>query len=65
MRAFVRDKAKVPHDLKNKVESVVGDVTNAQQVSTAMDGMDAVIVVLGTRNDLSTKDTYASLLVLI
>lgn len=53
VRAFVRDEAKVPEDLKSKVESVVGDVTNAEQVSKAIADRDAVVVVLGTRNDLS------------
>ena len=53
VRAFVRDKAKVPEDLKSKIESVVGDVTNAEQVANAVAGRDAVVVVLGTRNDLS------------
>ncbi|XP_032675515.1 flavin reductase (NADPH) [Odontomachus brunneus] len=53
VRAFVRDKTKIPEDLKNKVESVIGDVTNAGQVAKAITGRDAVVVVLGTRNDLS------------
>ncbi|XP_014473970.1 PREDICTED: flavin reductase (NADPH) [Dinoponera quadriceps] len=53
VRAFVRDTAKVPKDLKNKIESVVGDVTEADQVAKAIAGRDAVVVVLGTRNDLS------------
>lgn len=53
VRAFVRDEAKVPEDLKSKLESVVGDVTNAEQVSKAIADRDAVVVVLGTRNDLS------------
>jgi len=53
VRAFVRDKAKVPEDLKNKIESVVGDVTNTEQVANAVADRDAVVVVLGTRSDLS------------
>ncbi|XP_029174035.1 flavin reductase (NADPH) [Nylanderia fulva] len=53
VRAFVRDEAKVPEDLKSKIESVVGDVTNAEQVSKVVADRDAVVVVLGTRNDLS------------
>ncbi|XP_050444988.1 flavin reductase (NADPH) [Cataglyphis hispanica] len=53
VRAFVRDEAKIPEDLKNKIESVVGDVTNAEQVTKAVADRDAVVVVLGTRNDLS------------
>ncbi|EZA52406.1 hypothetical protein DMN91_011910 [Ooceraea biroi] len=53
VRAFVRDEAKVPDDLRSKVELTVGDITNAEEVSRAVDGRDAVVVVLGTRNDLS------------
>lgn len=53
VRVFVRDEAKIPEDLKSKVESVVGDVTNAKQVVEAVADRDAVVVVLGTRNDLS------------
>lgn len=52
VRIFVRDENKVPANLKNKVDAVVGDVTNPQQVSDAVSGMDGVVVVLGTRNDL-------------
>lgn len=49
----MRDEGKVPLNLKDKVEIVVGDVTNPEQVSNAMSNRDAVVVVLGTRNDLS------------
>jgi len=56
----VRDRAKVPDDLRGKVELIVGDVTDAEQVSGAVDGNDAVVVVLGTRNDLSKRDIYIS-----
>ncbi|XP_029661196.1 flavin reductase (NADPH) [Formica exsecta] len=53
VRAFVRNEAKVPENLKSKIESVIGDVTNAEQVAKAVADRDAVVVVLGTRNDLS------------
>lgn len=53
VRAFVRDKTKIPEDLKNKIEAIVGDVTNAKQVADAVTGRDAVVVVLGTGLDLS------------
>lgn len=53
VRAFVRNEVKVPDNLKNKVEIIVGDVTDAEQVSNAISNRDAVVVVLGTRNDLS------------
>lgn len=53
VRAFIRNEAKVPENLKSKIESVVGDVTNAEQVAKAVADRDAVVVVLGSRNDLS------------
>ncbi|KAK9293959.1 hypothetical protein QLX08_011255 [Tetragonisca angustula] len=53
VRAFVRDEGKVPANLKDKVEIVVGDVTNPEQVLNAISNRNAVVVVLGTRNDLS------------
>lgn len=53
MRAFVRDETKIPKDLRSKVESVVGDVTNAKQVTDVVADRDAVVVVLGTGQDLS------------
>ncbi|CAK9813448.1 Flavin reductase (NADPH) [Anthophora quadrimaculata] len=59
VRAFVRDESKVPVNLKDKVEIVVGDVTNAEQVSNAVSNTDAVVVVLGTRNNLSPTTTLS------
>ncbi|XP_033324315.1 flavin reductase (NADPH) [Megalopta genalis] len=53
VRAFVRDENKIPTNLKDKIETFVGDVTNAEQVSDAISDRDGVVVVLGTRNDLS------------
>ncbi|XP_053985206.1 flavin reductase (NADPH) [Hylaeus volcanicus] len=53
VRVFVRDETKLPANVKDKVEVVVGNVTNAEQVSNAIKDRDAVAVVLGTRNDLS------------
>lgn len=49
----MRDENKVPMNLKNKIEIIIGDVTNKEQVSNAISNTDAVVVVLGTRNDLS------------
>ena len=53
VRAFVRDEAKIPEQFRDKVETMVGDVTNSEQVSKAVAGRDGVVIVLGTRNDLS------------
>lgn len=58
----MRNEAKVPIKLKGKIEMVVGDVTNAEQVSNAIRNRDAVVVVLGTRNDLSKYYTLYKLL---
>lgn len=52
VRVFVRDKTKIPEDIRDKVDIVVGDVTNINDVSKAVAGRDAVVVALGTRNDL-------------
>jgi len=64
VKAFVRNQAKVPDDLRSKVELIVGDVTDAKQVSGAVNGNDAVVVVLGTRDDLSMKDTFSFVLLI-
>lgn len=53
MRAFVRDAEKLPEDVRSKVEPFKGDVLNIEDVRKAVQGQDGVIVVLGTRNDLS------------
>ncbi|XP_044265418.1 flavin reductase (NADPH) [Tribolium madens] len=52
VRAFVRDPSKVPDNLKNSLEVVQGDVLNYNDVLNAIKGVDGVVVVLGTRNDL-------------
>ncbi|XP_044746938.1 flavin reductase (NADPH) [Coccinella septempunctata] len=52
VRAFVRDASKLPENLRSKVEVVQGDVLNYNDVSNAIKGVSAVVVVLGTRNDL-------------
>ncbi|XP_059471423.1 flavin reductase (NADPH) [Neocloeon triangulifer] len=53
VRAFVRDPEKVPADLRDKVESFKGDVLKLDDVRKAVQGEDAVIVALGTRNDIA------------
>ncbi|XP_032084174.1 flavin reductase (NADPH) isoform X1 [Thamnophis elegans] len=49
---LVRDPARLPPDLQ-PAQVVVGDVLNRADVDRAVQGQDAVIIVLGTRNDLS------------
>lgn len=58
VRALVRDEGKLPDSVRGQVEVHIGDVLNYEQVAEAVDGMDAVVVILGTRNDLSTTATY-------
>lgn len=49
---LVRDPSRLPADHKAS-RVVVGDVLNKDDVKKAMEGQDAVIIILGTRNDLS------------
>ncbi|XP_029373469.1 flavin reductase (NADPH) isoform X2 [Echeneis naucrates] len=49
---LVRDPARLPADHKAS-RVVVGDVLNKDDVRKTMEGQDAVIIILGTRNDLS------------
>lgn len=48
----MRDPNKLPDDLRNSVEVVKGDVLNYNDVLNAIKNVTAVVVVLGTRNDL-------------
>jgi biliverdin reductase / flavin reductase len=52
VRAFTRDPANVPAHLRDKVEIVEGNVLEPDSVADAVDGMDGVVVALGTRNSL-------------
>lgn len=49
---LVRDAARLPPDHKAS-RVVVGDVLNKDDVKKTLEGQDAVIIILGTRNDLS------------
>ncbi|XP_049959768.1 flavin reductase (NADPH) [Schistocerca serialis cubense] len=52
VRALLRDPEKMPEALRSKVEVVKGDVTKEEDVKATVAGQDAVVVTLGTRNDL-------------
>lgn len=53
----MRDPAKLPADHKaSRVE--VGDVLNKEDVRKTMEGQDAVIIILGTRNNLSKAPEF-------
>ncbi|KAF4101712.1 hypothetical protein G5714_018144 [Onychostoma macrolepis] len=49
---LVRDAARLPPDHKAS-RVVVGDVLNKDDVKKTLEGQDAVIIILGTRTDLS------------
>ncbi|CAG5004351.1 unnamed protein product [Parnassius apollo] len=53
VRAFVRDPAKIPDHLKDKVEIFKGNVLEPDSVANAVEGTDGVVVTLGTRNSLA------------
>lgn len=55
----MRDPARLPADHKAS-RVVVGDVLNKEDVKKAMEGQDAVIIILGTRNDLSKASAEKS-----
>jgi putative NADH-flavin reductase len=52
VRALVRDPSKLPEHLQSHIEVIQGDVTDIADVKRTVEGQDAVIVTLGTRNDL-------------
>lgn len=51
---LVRDTSRLPPEGPQPAHVVVGDVLHAADVDKTVAGQDAVIVLLGTRNDLST-----------
>ncbi|XP_026291397.1 flavin reductase (NADPH) isoform X2 [Frankliniella occidentalis] len=52
VRALARDPAKFPVEVQSKVEIVQGDVLNYDDVKKTVEGVDAAVIVLGTRNDV-------------
>lgn len=57
MTVLVRDPSRLPADHK-AARVVVGDVLNKEDVRKALEGQDAVIIVLGTRNDLGKEPEF-------
>lgn len=51
---LVRDPVRLPPELQ-PAHIIVGDVLSPEDVERAVKGQDAVIIILGTRNDLSTR----------
>lgn len=54
---LVRDPSRLPADHK-ATRVVVGDVLKKEDVRKALEGQDAVIIVLGTRNDLGKEPQF-------
>jgi len=48
----MRDPSRMPEELRDRVEVITGDVLVSEDVDKAVEGRDAVVVTLGTRNDL-------------
>lgn len=51
--AFVRDPSRLPQELSSQVTVKAGDVLDAETVAEAVKGQEAVVILLGTRNNLS------------
>lgn len=48
----MRDPSRMPEELRQQVEVITGDVLVKEDVDKTVEGRDAVVVTLGTRNDL-------------
>jgi len=48
----MRDPSRMPEELRSQVEVVTGDVLVKEDVDKVVQGRDAIVVTLGTRNDL-------------
>ncbi|XP_050543296.1 flavin reductase (NADPH) [Daktulosphaira vitifoliae] len=53
VRALIRDPSRLPESLRNQIEVITGDVLVTEDVDKTVEGRDAIVVTLGTRNDLS------------
>lgn len=58
---LVRDPSRLPADHKAS-RVVVGDVLNKDDVRKTLEGQDAVIIILGTRNDLSELECFPKII---
>lgn len=53
VRALLRDPSRMPEELRKQVEVITGDVLVKEDVDKVVEGRDAIVVTLGTRNDLA------------
>ena len=52
---FIRTPSRLPEDLRDKVRSIQGDVTDQKAVVAALEGQDAVLSSLGTGKNIGTQ----------
>ncbi|KAG5679154.1 hypothetical protein PVAND_008745 [Polypedilum vanderplanki] len=55
VRLLVRDESAIPEEFKGKVEIINGNVLNQADVDKTVEGVDGVVIILGTRG--STEPT--------
>lgn len=48
----MRDPSRMPEEFRKQVEMITGDVLVEEDVDKTVEGRDAIVVTLGTRNDL-------------
>lgn len=53
VRALLRDPSRMAENFRSRIEIIQGDVLVESDVEKTVEGRDAVVVTLGTRNDLS------------
>ncbi|KAK4036371.1 flavin reductase (NADPH) [Daphnia magna] len=63
--ALVRDLSRLPDEVAPKINVINGNSTIKEDVAKALEGQDAVIVTLGTRNDLNFTTVMSDSLKLI
>ncbi|CAG2053124.1 unnamed protein product [Timema podura] len=59
VRVLLREPTRLPEELRSKVDVKQGDVTKLEDVQATVEGVDAVLVALGTRNDISASTTMS------
>ncbi|CAH1735892.1 unnamed protein product [Chironomus riparius] len=53
VKMLIRNESTLPEEFKSKVEVIQGDVLNQADVDKVVEGVDGVVIILGTRNDTS------------
>lgn len=55
--AYARNPNKIPHDWGNRVRTVIGEMSNATAIDSAIQGADTVVSALGPSLDLKASGT--------